>query len=110
YRRALAAGRIREADLEEILAADAGDTGAHAVAGLVGRLELRRALTLYGIPDARGEALPWRLSQAEGLGAMWEACVHGVQRAEAPPRQAERTPRRHRDLLLAATTIDVDAW
>jgi uncharacterized protein YbcC (UPF0753/DUF2309 family) len=41
---------------------------------------------------------------------LWNACLEAVRRADAPPGLPVIPPVRHRDWLLAAHDLDIDAW
>jgi uncharacterized protein YbcC (UPF0753/DUF2309 family) len=139
YREEIARGRIRKGDVYAVLDAELGARGRESVGCVVGRLELRRRVALYGLPTARGEALSFLLSEsatlrrfradlpsdareviaAAGLDEEQEAHVvaglfeetrRAVRRSQLSSVPARESVRRHRDLLLAASAIDVDEW
>lgn len=67
YREELRRGRIHERDLGEVLAAELGGRGAEAVIDRVSRLEFRRRLLVYGLPELSGPALRWTVEETEVL-------------------------------------------
>jgi uncharacterized protein YbcC (UPF0753/DUF2309 family) len=134
YREELRAGRIVEADVEAVLREDLGSAGDASVGGVASRFELRRRVALHGIREARGPALAWltretdvlarfrddlyapadgrniAASEGRAAGDLWEACRAAIRGASPAPPHERRAPLRHRDLLLAASGVDVDAW
>ena len=138
YRAEYRAGRIRERDLEEALGTDPGAGGAPPPAGFAGRADLRRGWLKHGVPEARGPALDWLLSETDVLDAarpdlpaavrtrllgpvptprgerrairdLWVSCRAAVSRCPARPAPAPPPPVRHRDVLVAAAASDPDA-
>lgn len=139
-REKLASGRIRARDVEALLVEQLGETAGRDVAGVGSRLEVWRALVLYGIPPAAGRELAWILDETpalarfrtdvpappwsaaeiapEGRAAeerravrrLWRACLDAVRRAPAPPSPAAPAPVRHADWLRAVHGLDTDAW
>jgi uncharacterized protein len=67
YREKLASGRILASDVESLLVEQLGDGAATDVAGVGSRLDLWRAVVLYGIPDATGRELSWILEETDAL-------------------------------------------
>jgi len=136
YREELRAGRIVEADVEAVLREDLGAAGDAPVGGVASRFELRRRVALHGIREARGAALEWltretdvlarfrddlyapadggriggSTSEGRATGDLWEACRSAIRAASPAPPPRPPAPRRHRDLVLAVSGIDVDAW
>ncbi|MCZ7686547.1 MAG: DUF2309 domain-containing protein [Sandaracinaceae bacterium] len=132
YREELARGRIAEADVAAVLEEELGERGRERIAGRITRLELRRRMTLHGIPEASGAALSWLLAESPALRrfraeaayeawehlepsaqeaavrALFEACLEAAQRATPRSPTAPRAPVRHQALLLAAHGIDTD--
>jgi uncharacterized protein YbcC (UPF0753/DUF2309 family) len=53
--------------------------------------------------DGRGE-------ERRAVRRLWHACLDAAGRAGAPPVAAADTPARHRDWLVAAHGLDIDAW
>ncbi len=134
YREAFAAGRIRERDLDEVLAREVERGG---VAGVVDRRALARAVMLHPIEPLGGEALQWRLTETGALrrpradlspdaraallaesggdelraiGRLWEACVALRPELPALPDDAAPIGPRVRDQLRARLGRDPDAW
>ena len=115
YRDALAAGRIRSADLEAVLDADLALDGDGALAG--GRItqrQLRLALLLHPVRLEDDAAVRWTLTESDLLdretdSGLWPACLEAVALAR-PAILRARTPVRHRDLILALhPATDTDA-
>lgn len=67
YREKLASGRILAADVEAVLREQLGQRAAGEVAGLTSRLDLWRAIVLYGIPAVAAGELSWVLSETPAL-------------------------------------------
>ena len=67
YRDKLASGRIRPKDIDSLLIEQLGTSAAEDVAGVGSRLDLWRALLLYGIPAASGPELTWALEETAAL-------------------------------------------
>ena len=71
YRAELATGRITHADIKAVLQRDlsseTGDFDAAPVFMGATRLRLRELLASHGIPDLRGKALAWTLSETSAL-------------------------------------------
>lgn len=67
YRAEFLRGRITDRDLEFALRADLGPEADLPALGSVTRLELRRRVARYGIPEARGHALSWILRETSAL-------------------------------------------
>lgn len=67
YRAEFLRGRIAERDLESVLRSDLGPRAEGPVLGRVTRLELRRRVARYGIPEAGGPALSWLLRETPAL-------------------------------------------
>ena len=133
YRRELEAGRIEDRDLEWALRNRLGDDAAQPLPGGLTRMELRRRILRYGLPEAEGPSLGWllhetsalrrwredlpaeartRLGGDRGVRPLWDACLEACRRtpASSSAQAAERPPIRHRDLLRDAMGVDIDAW
>ena len=113
YREELRRGRIDERDIVAVVEQRLGARGAELVAGDVTRLELRRRVTIEGLPPARGATLAWLLGETDVLRdpaarSSWESCVRAMQRASPAEPARGIALRRHRDLLLAVAEIDTD--
>src|SRR5512134_3200249 len=67
YREKLASGRILARDVKALLNEQLGARGASDVAGVGSRLDLWRALVLYGIPAATARQLLWILEETPAL-------------------------------------------
>jgi uncharacterized protein YbcC (UPF0753/DUF2309 family) len=67
FRDKLASGRILARDVGALIAEQLGADGAADVAGLGSRLDLWRAIVLYGIPAAAGRPLSWILEETTAL-------------------------------------------
>jgi uncharacterized protein YbcC (UPF0753/DUF2309 family) len=48
--------------------------------------------------------------ERQAVRRLWMACLAAVRRTATPPPPAQERPVRHRDWLLAAHDIDIDAW
>src|SRR5262249_907950 len=48
--------------------------------------------------------------ERQAVHRLWPACLEAVRRADSPPIPAQEAPVRHRDWLLAARGVDIDAW
>jgi hypothetical protein len=70
------------------------DLPAHARAALSG---------LRDIDDGADE-------ERRAVRRLWDACVRAVAHADERPRPAADAPVRHRDYLVAAYSVDIDAW
>jgi uncharacterized protein YbcC (UPF0753/DUF2309 family) len=95
----------------------------HGIPAATGRellwiLEETEALTRFrtDVPaDARAALAPLREAhehdedERKAVERLWRACLHAVTHAAAPAPPAVETPIRHRDCLLAARGIDIDA-
>lgn len=132
YREELARGRITEADVAAVLEGELGERGRERIAGHITRLELRRRMTLHGVPEASGAALSWLLAESPALRrfrpeapheawehvdpsaeeaavrALFDASLEAALRATPLSPSAPRAPVRHQGLLLAAHGIDTD--
>ena len=137
YRAELAAGRIQEADIEAVLAADP-DCPADAVVagGLVRLRDLYRALLLHPVREESDASVRWTLTESDvvetlrpdlpadarrrllaaaadderrAASDLWHACVEAVATIPSVVVRVG-TPVRHRDLILAVDpTLDTDA-
>lgn len=67
YRAEILRGRITERDLERTLRSELGTEADLPVLGSVTRLEVRRRIARYGIPDAESHALSWLLRETSAL-------------------------------------------
>lgn len=63
----LASGRIHPRDVEALLVEQLGEEAGHDVAGVGSRLDVWRAVVLYGIPAAAGRELAWILDETTAL-------------------------------------------
>ncbi|NBW97666.1 MAG: DUF2309 family protein, partial [Planctomycetia bacterium] len=137
YREELASGRIRESDIDAVLAADSGCPANATVAG--GRVSLRdlhRALLLHPVREESDFSVRWTLTESDvvetlrpGLPAksrrrlldaadgdehraaseLWQACVEAVALTGSAVVRGG-VPVRHRDLLIAVDPgLDTDA-
>ncbi len=125
YRTELARGRLTASDVTAVLGEDLGERGPETVAGLISRLELRRLVTLGGIPEESGATLAWRLAESPCLErlrpdaalaarepaevrVLFDASLAAIRRAPSPPLATPPRLVRHRDLLLEVHGVDVD--
>src|SRR5262245_9018774 len=67
YREKLASGRILATDVDAVLREHLGSSASADVADVSSRLELWRAVALYGIPAATGHELSWILEETPAL-------------------------------------------
>ncbi|MCB9558172.1 MAG: DUF2309 domain-containing protein [Deltaproteobacteria bacterium] len=67
YRQELRHGRIHEADVNAVLAAELGPRADATVLANLSRLELRRRIAIFGIPQRHGPALRWTLEETNVL-------------------------------------------
>ena len=139
YRAKLGDGRILAKDVEFLIRETLGERGDETIATVGTRFDVWRRIVLHGIPAAHGRTLSWLLEETEALsrvrtdlprdaklawsalvegdGAeraavrhLWEACASAAARAGEARALNPPALVRHRDLLLAATGIDSDAW
>ncbi len=113
YRAELNTGRIADTDIETVLNAELGPTGAAWVVGGVSRFDLRKRIVMQGIPEVRGQALNWLLTETSVLetkGALWNACLKAIQQLDSYPFEQRQILHRHRDLLRETCGIDTDEW
>jgi hypothetical protein len=140
YRDKLASGRIRAGDVEALLVEQLGASAAQDIGGVGSRLDLWRAVVVHGIPVAVGRELSWILEETDALARfrndvpararsaavhdlddwtaeerqavhrLWRACLNAVRRADPAARTVQESPVRHRDWLVAAHGLDIDAW
>jgi uncharacterized protein len=137
YREALATGRIREADLEAVLAADTACPAALMVAGgSVSLHDLYRCLLLYPVREESDASVRWTLTESDVLDTLrpdlppaargrllaaaagderraasdlWHACMEAVSLLRSAVVRSG-APVRHRELLLALDpALDTDA-
>lgn len=138
YRIELECGRIREADLRAVLGREPAGQEEIVVGGFARREDLRVEWLKHGVPEARGAALEWLLSETDVLDAarpdlpptaqerligsagspdavrgvihaLWEACLIAVCSLPDPPDRPPTPLIRHADLLRTAAGIDTDA-
>lgn len=105
YRRAVGEGRIRVADIDAVLSAEADSEVWPGMA----RRELRRRLLVPGFRNFQPETIQWDLEQAglldtEAGRSLFEICVEHTPSHEP----AARPPVRPRDGALALTGADID--
>jgi uncharacterized protein YbcC (UPF0753/DUF2309 family) len=137
YRQELAQGRIRESDIDAVLAADRScPPDATVAAGRVPLRSLYRALLLHAVREESDASVRWTLTESDVIerlrpdlppatrqrllaaaGAderrvssdLWHACVEAVAIMRSAVARGA-TPVRHRDLILAVEpTLDTDA-
>ncbi|MDE2489368.1 MAG: DUF2309 domain-containing protein [Elusimicrobia bacterium] len=115
YRREFASGRIAERDLLWALREELGARADETVVPGLTRLELRLRAARRGLREASGKSLSWLLRETLAAGGasepLWNACLDAARRTPgAPAPGPARRLRRHRDVLLAETGVDLDAW
>lgn len=67
YRHDLDRGRIFEIDIDAVLADDLGDSAEDSIAGLISRLELRKAMLKYPLRTGPSAELGWFISETDAL-------------------------------------------
>lgn len=67
YRAQLSRGRIHEADIDAVLAAELGPRGDEIVVGELSRREVRRRILVHGLSELNGPTLAWTLAQTNAL-------------------------------------------
>lgn len=70
FREELARGRIRIAELQQVLADDLGAGASTVIAGLSTRQALREALLLHPLLEGSNQELDWFMAESEGLQRM----------------------------------------
>ncbi len=130
YRAALRAGRIHERDLDAMIADELGARGAERLLGRLTRRELWRRVLIHGVPEASGIELAWILRETDALERprddlpidarslargtdlerLFRVCQEAVARSGCAPQAPFSRRARLRDVVLAASGHDVDAW
>jgi len=116
YREEFSRGRIRTSDLEAVLDAELGSSGALTLAG--GRVTLRSlslAMLEQSVRQEDDVAVRWTLTETDAVerdaatAELWHACVEAVALTR-PSVVHVRPPVRPRDLILAVDPVlDTDA-